>query len=304
MNFRTMLGRLVTLLFALALVATACGSDDPPNDETTAEPTDTQSEPAAADDPEDPDDDTSESVSGLPDLGGREITVAVTNAYLPFSYIDAATGEPGGWDYAAMDEICERLNCTYTVETFDFDPTIQAVADGQFDMSANGITITDARAQVVDFSDGYINIDQRILVHKEETVVDGPQSLTDADCLVGSQTGTTNFETAVTLVGEGRIQAFDDFGTAVAALLSRDVCAIVIDETAGQGYVGRNAEDLELVGESLSSDQLGLVFGQGSDLVEPFNAALNEMRADGTLERLAAEFFSGSFTLTYDDIEG
>jgi polar amino acid transport system substrate-binding protein len=58
-----------------------------------------------------------------------------------------------------------------------------------------------------------------------------------------------------------------------------------------------------LTGDSLSSDQLGFVFPKGSDLVEPFNMALDALRANGTLDQLAQEYFSDEFTLTYDDLE-
>ena len=53
-----------------------------------------------------------------------------------------------------------------------------------------------------------------------------------------------------------------------------------LKRTAGQGYVGVNADSLTLVGESLSSDQLGFIFPKGSDLVEPINAALAELTAE------------------------
>src|SRR5690606_17267842 len=95
--------------------------------------------------------------SGLPDLGGREITVAVENAYLPFNYIDPSTGEPAGWDYDALNAICGLLNCQPTFVEAGWEGMIQAVADGQYDMAADGITINEERAQLVDFSDGYIN---------------------------------------------------------------------------------------------------------------------------------------------------
>jgi len=75
-----------------------------------------------------------------------------------------------------------------------------------------------------------------------------------------------------------------------------------MDETAGQGYVGVNADKLELVGPSLSSDELGFIYPKGSDLVEPINAALDSMKADGFLETLAQKYFSDNFTITYDDI--
>ena len=80
--------------------------------------------------------------------------------------------------------------------------------------------------------------------------------------------------------------------------------AVIIDETAGQGYIGVNADQLKLVGESMSSDQLGFAFPKGSDLVAPFNAALAELRANGTLDALAEKYFSDQFTVTYEDLEG
>ena len=78
--------------------------------------------------------------------------------------------------------------------------------------------------------------------------------------------------------------------------------AVIIDETAGQGYVGESAEDLMLVGPSLSSDQLGFIFPKGSDLVAPVNLALAAMKEDGTLEEISTLFFGPTFTITYDDI--
>src|SRR5690606_20364199 len=249
------------------------------------------------------DSDGGDSDGEMPDLGGREITIAVENAYLPFNYIDAETGEPAGWDYEALDEICSRLNCTPVYQTFAWEPMIQAVADGQFDVAADGITITDERAEVVDFSIGYINIEQRLMVRLgEDRFADIDEFVADSSLKIGSQTGTTNFNTAIELVGQDRVVAFEQFGFAVQALISGDVDAVIIDETAGQGYVGENADEVELIGDSLSSDQLGFIFPKGSDLVEPFNAAIRAMIADGTMEELAEKYFSDAFTITYDDI--
>jgi polar amino acid transport system substrate-binding protein len=241
---------------------------------------------------------------GLPDLGGREVTIAVENQYLPFNYIDPETGEPAGWDYDTWDTICEMLNCVPVYVEAGWEGMIQAVADGQYDAAADGITITDERAEIVDFSDGYINIEQRLLVRADEDRFSSVEEVQNDDSMViGTQVGTTNFETARELFGEDRIQAFETFPFAVQALLSGDVDAVVIDEVAGQGYVGENAEELKLVGESMSSDSLGFIFPQGSDLVEPVNMVLAEMKASGQLEELAQQYFSDAFTITYEDLE-
>ncbi len=239
----------------------------------------------------------------LPDLEGREITIAIENAYLPFSYISLETGEPEGWDYDAWDEITSRLNATPNYVETAWDGMIAAVAEGQYDAAANGITITPERAEIVDFSDGYIQISQRLLTQLDEDRFDSAETLVaNEELTIGSQVGTTNYELSVDLVGEDRVVSFNDFGLAVQALLAGDVDAVMMDETAGQGYVGVNADQLQLVGEPLQSGELGFIYPKGSDLVEPVNLALESMRLDGTLDTLAERYFSDQFTITYDDI--
>jgi polar amino acid transport system substrate-binding protein len=238
------------------------------------------------------------------DLKCREVTVAVENAYLPFNYIDPDTGKPAGWDYDAWDGICTRLHCKPVYTEAAWEGMIQAVADGQFDAAADGITITDDRAEIVDFSDGYINIDQRLLVRKDETRISSIEDIVnDPDLKLGTQTGTTNYETAAKFLPEDRIQAFEQFPFAVQALIAGDIDAVIIDEVAGQGYLGENADALKLVGPSLSSDELGFIFPKGSDLVGPVNQAIAAMKTDGTLADLNLKYFGPDFTITYDDLE-
>ncbi|HUF97626.1 MAG TPA: transporter substrate-binding domain-containing protein [Ilumatobacter sp.] len=284
--------RAVAVVAVLGIVAAACGDDDETTDTTTAAATDTTE--AAADT-------TAPAASGEFDLGGATVTVAVENAYLPFNYIDAATGEPAGWDYETIDAICVILNCVPEYQTFAWEPMIQAVADGQFDMAADGITITEERAEVVDFSDGYINIDQRLLV-AVDSGFESVDDVLDSDCTVTSQTGTTNLATAQEVFGEDRVIALEEFGFVVQSVIAGDNCAAIIDETAGQGYVGANADAVKLVGDSLSSDQLGFIFPKGSELVAAFNYALGVMKEDGSLQEISSKYFGDSFTITYDDI--
>lgn len=279
---------LTSVLALLLLVVTACVAPAP----APAPAEEAASEEMASDD------------GGLPDLGGREVTVAVENAYLPFNYISLATGEPAGWDYEALEAICGVLNCTPVFVEAAWDGMIQAVSDGQYDVAADGITITEDRAEIVDFSNGYISIEQRIMVRIDEDRFASPEDLAADETLrIGSQPGTTNYETGVALVGDDRIDAFETFAFAVQALIVGDVDAVLMDETAGQGYVGVNADSIKLVGDSLSSDELGFIFPKGSDLVGPFNAALAELDANGTMEELAVKYFTDEFTVTYDDIQ-
>lgn len=241
---------------------------------------------------------------GLPDLGGREVTVAVENAYLPFNYIDPDTGEPAGWDYEVWNEMCRLLNCVPVYTEAAWEGMILAVSDGQFDAAADGITITDEREEIVDFSDGYINVDQRLLVRKDETRIEKIEDIVaDESLKLGTQTGTTNYEVATQYLPAERVSAFEQFPFAVQALIEGEIDAVIIDETAGQGYLGENADQLKLVGPSLSGDELGFIFENGSDLVEPVNLALKAMVASGFMNEVNLKYFGPAFTITYDDLE-
>jgi polar amino acid transport system substrate-binding protein len=240
---------------------------------------------------------------GLPDLGGREVTVAVENAYLPFNYIDPVSAEPAGWDYEVWNEMCRLLNCVPVYTEAAWEGMIQAVADGQFDAAADGITITADREEIVDFSMGYINVDQRLLVRKDETRIDSIEDIVaDEGLKLGTQTGTTNYEVATDYLPAERVSAFEQFPFAVQALIAGEIDAVIIDETAGQGYLGENADALKLVGPSLSGDQLGFIFPNGSDLVGPVNQALEALIANGFLNEVNTRFFGPSFSVTYDDL--
>ena len=239
----------------------------------------------------------------LPDLGGRTVSVAIENAYLPYNYVDAETGEIGGFDYDFFGEICNRLNCELDYTEFAWEGTIQAVGDGTFDTAGGGITITEVREETLDFTDSYISVDQRLIVGLGEDRFATLEEFGQMDELtVCSQTGTTNAETAIANFGEDRVILFETFGFAVQALLAGDCDSVIMDETAGQGYQGENADSIQLLEGVLSADELGVPFPNGSDLVAPFNAAIASMKADGSLFELGSKYFTDAFTVTYDDI--
>jgi polar amino acid transport system substrate-binding protein len=268
------------LFFALAMVATACSTAAVPCDEveiTTGE-------------------------NGLPDLDGCEFTFAVENAYLPFNYIDATTGEAMGWDYDVFNYMGELMNFTPVYVPTAWDGMIQATADGQFMIAGDGITITSERDEIVDFSDGYINLAQRVLVAVGNTEITSIEDLKNNDFVVATQKGTTNYDYAVDALGADKVKAFDDFNFAIQAVISGDADASIIDETAGLGYMGANKGDVKLVGGDLTSEQLGFAFPNGSPLVDVINQGLAEMVSNGELDKINAKYFSPDFAVTYDDI--
>ena len=268
------------LIFALALVATACSGTATPCDEV----------------------DITTGDNGLPDLGGCEFTFAVENAYLPFNYIDAETGEAMGWDYDVFNHMGELMNFTPVYVPTAWDGMIQATADGQFMIAGDGITITAERDEIVDFSNGYINLAQKVLVAADNAMVMSIDDLKSGDYTVAVQKGTTNYEFAVAQLGEDKVKAFDTFDFAIAAVISGDADASIIDETAGLGYMGANKDKVKLVGGDLTSEQLGFAFPNGSPLVDVVNQGLAAMTDSGKLGEINAKFFSPDFAVTYDDI--
>jgi len=304
---------IISLLTALVLALAACGGAPAPAEKPAEKTTEAPKEAAKATEApkttEAPKEEAKATeapkaeAAALPDLGGRKISIAVENAYLPFNYIDLKTGKPDGWDYDAWHEICKRINCVPDFVESRWDGMIVAVSQGQFDVGADGVTITDERAKVVDFSKGYISVQQRLLVRiDEKRFATTDEFKANKELLIGTQIGTTNYNTAEKWVGAERVRTFDEFGLAVQALIAGDVDAVIIDETAGLGYQGVNADKVKLVGDSLSSDQLGFIYPKGSDLVKPIDAALSAMKADGFLDTLAKKYFSANFTITYEDI--
>lgn len=290
----------LSLLLVLILALAACGGDDNDSGGEGGETSDNPVEVVATEVMDaatsEPGEDTPAG-GALPDLAGREVTIAVENAYPPFNFVNPATGQAEGWDYDAWNEICRLLNCKPDYKETAWEGMIQAVGNGDYDVGADGVTITEERAQTVDFSDGYIAVDQRLLVRADESRFANMDEFAAGDFRIGTQTGTTNYETATGLLPEDRIQAYEQFGFAVAALLNGDVDAVIMDETAGQGYVGNNATDLKLIGDPITSDQLGFIFPKGSDLVAPVNQALAAMRESGKLDELADKYFSDKFQM-------
>lgn len=222
---------------------------------------------------------------GLPDLGGRTITVAVENAYPPFNMIDEASGEGVGWDYDAVREICARINCTPDFRQAAWDGIFPAMNAGEYDMLADGVTITDERKQQVDFSIPYVIVGQVLLVRADETA-SVEEFKSDESKLIATQIGTTNEIVAKENFSEERIQSFEDFGAAVLALLSGDADAVVIDNISALGFMEANPDQLKVAGQLTSDEQLGFVFPPGSELRAAVDAALEQMIADGTLDEL------------------
>jgi ABC-type amino acid transport substrate-binding protein len=233
----------------------------------------------------------------LSDLGGRTVVAVTANDYTPLNFIDPGTGTAVGWEYDAVNEICVRLNCVVDWQVTSWEAMIAAINAGQFDVGMDGITINDERKTQVDFSDPYMTSQQFMLVRADEDRFTTPAEFAaDEELRIGSQAGTTSFYTAVYEVLDGdeanpRIHLFETFGASVQALLSGDVDMVLVDAASGRGYIGANPEALKIVGDPLATEEFGFIFPPGSDLVEPFNAAIDSLKQDKYLDYLNVKWF-------------
>ncbi|MCA0272110.1 MAG: transporter substrate-binding domain-containing protein [Proteobacteria bacterium] len=238
----------------------------------------------------------SAALAEVPNLEGREVTVVTENAYPPLQFLDAE-GKAIGWEYDAMAEIAKRLNMVVKYENSSWDAMIPAVSEGQFDIGMTGITIKEDRKEKVDFSDAYMRSEMVMLVRGDESRFTDAASFKDnADLLIAAQPGTTPFYVSVYEVLDGdeanpRIKLMETFGATVEALKAGDVDLVLTDGTAGKGYVDASGGGLKIIGGPLGTEDFGFIFPKGSDLVAPVNAAIADMKADGTIDALNKTWF-------------
>ncbi len=225
------------------------------------------------------------------DLGGVTLRVGSDTTSPPMEYIDSASGAIVGFDVDVVNAICAKINCTAEFITTGWDGIFAALQGGQFDLVASGVSITEERSAVMDFSEPYIINGQAILVQVDN------QALTVADFQAGghrlaAQANTTDAATAEEIVGKDNVQAYDTFNAAVLALQNGDVDGVVINGANAPAYEAQFAGQLVASIRDLKSDPLGLVFQKGDARRDAFNEGLAAIKADGTLDALIAKYWT------------
>ena len=222
------------------------------------------------------------------DLGGQIVNIGSDTTYPPHEFIE--DGVVKGFDVDVVAAICERINCQPNWITTAWDGIFGALADGQFDMVVSGVTITEERDKIVDFSDPYIIVQQGVLMRVEDAdkTIDDFKS---GAMRLASQNGTTNAALGEELVGRDNLALFDAFNNAVVALQNGDVDGVIIDSTSAAAYEQEFAGELTVAITGLSSDPLGLVFQEGSELQDAFNEGLQAIKDDGTLNELIIKWW-------------
>lgn len=235
-----------------------------------------------------------QATGGLPeapvkDLGGREVSIMVENAYPPFNFIDKVTNEGAGWDYDVWREICRRLNCTPVFVEAAWPP-FELLAAGEVDVAADGITLTFPRSLAIDYSDPYIEYGQVMVIRSDSPWTSEEEFAADESATVGAQPGTTNEGLALKLVGESRVKGFAESPIAVEALLAGDIDGVPLDEVAAVEYLKQHPDKLKSGFKLTSGELLAFIFPPGSPLIGSVDLALQEMINDGTMDKYCQQW--------------
>ena len=262
-------------LTAAALALTACGGSASSTASSTASSA-SSSEAAST-----------SAAAELTTVEAGKLTMA-TNATFPPYEMTTDSGEIEGIDVDTAKAIAEKLGLELQIDDMDFDAALLSVQQGKADIVMAGVTVTDERKAVMDFSDSYATGIQSIIV-PEGSDIASPDDL--AGKKIGTQRGTTGYIYCSDDFGDDAVVAYDDGLTAVQALKNGQVDAVVIDNAPAEEYVAANP-GLVILDTSYAEEDYAIGMAKGSALEDAVNAALEELKADGTLQSIVDKYIT------------
>ncbi|WP_156182528.1 ABC transporter substrate-binding protein [Faecalibacterium prausnitzii] len=262
-------------LTAAALALTACGGSASSTASSTASSA-SSSEAAST-----------SAAAELTTVEAGKLTMA-TNATFPPYEMTTDSGEIEGIDVDTAKAIAEKLGLELQIDDMDFDAALLSVQQGKADIVMAGVTVTDERKAVMDFSDSYATGIQSIIVPNGSDIA-SPDDL--AGKKIGTQRGTTGYIYCSDDFGDDAVVAYDDGLTAVQALKNGQVDAVVIDNAPATEYVAANP-GLVILDTSYAEEDYAIGMAKGSALEDAVNAALEELKADGTLQSIVDKYIT------------
>ena len=266
-------------LSVAALALTACGGSS--STASSAAASSVASSAAAS----------SEAASAAADFTTVEagkLTMA-TNATFPPYEMTTDNGTIEGIDVDTAQAIADKLGLELQVDDMDFDAALLSVQQGKADIAMAGITVTDERKAVMAFSDSYATGIQSIIVPEGSDIATADDL---AGKKIGTQRGTTGYLYCSDDFGEDAVVAYDNGLTAVQALNNGQVDAVVIDNEPAKAYVESNP-GLKILDTSYAEEDYAIGMNKDNTaLLDAVNAALEELKADGTLDAIVAKYIT------------
>ena len=214
--------------------------------------------------------------------------IMATNATFPPYEMTTDAGTIEGIDVDTAQAIAEKLGLELQIDDMDFDAALLSVQQGKADIAMAGITVTDERMAVMSFSDSNATGIQSVIVPEGSDIA----SVDDlAGKKIGTQRGTTGYLYCSDDFGEDAVVAYDNGLTAVQALNNGQVDAVVIDNAPAKEYVAANP-GLKVLETSYAEEDYAIGMAKGSSLEDVVNAALEELKADGTLQSIVDKYIT------------
>jgi polar amino acid transport system substrate-binding protein len=278
--------KFLALLLALTLVFALCacgsGSDgEDVADTTAADTTDTT--------------DTADTTADTADTTTAEFTTVTegkltmsTNAAFPPYEMTTDDGGFEGIDVEIAQAIADKLGLELVVDDMDFDAALLAAQNGKSDIIMAGVTVTDERKLVMEFSDSYSTGVQVVIVKEgSDVTIDNL-----GDQTIGTQRGTTGNIYCTDDYGEDHVVAYDNGITAVQALLNGQVDCVVIDSAPAQEFVAAN-EGLTILDTEYVTEDYAIGMAKGNTaLLDAVNTALKELQDDGTVQSIVDKYIN------------
>ena len=296
---KKILALLLALVLVFGLVACASSSDteEPATDADTAETTDNTEDTAEDAAPAEEDAAAEEG-----DTAAAEFTTVEegklhmsTNAAFPPYEMTTDDGGFEGIDVEVADAIAKKLGLELVVDDMAFDAALTAVQTGQSDIAMAGITVTDERLEIMDFSDTYATGVQVVIV-KEDSPIQTIDDLANAE-MIGCQAATTgyifcSYPPEEGGYGEDHVTAYENGALAVMALVNGQVDAVVIDNAPAQEFVKQNP-GLKILDTEFAVEDYAIAFNKDNTaLNEAVNNALAELLADGTVQGIVDKYIN------------
>ena len=178
--------------------------------------------------------------------------------------------------------ICGNLGLTAEPYSIDFDSALVAPGAGKADAVVSGVTVKEERKNSLEFTIPYVTIVQGVVFKAgAEITMDNI-----GEKMIGVQSGTTGQGAAVDNFGEDHVRAYDKYSIAFQALLNGQIDCIMVDDMVGAAYL-KQIPGLEMISTGYTPEDFAFGFAKGNlELVEAFNAELQKLIDDGTIEQI------------------
>ena len=223
-----------------------------------------------------------------------------TNAqFPPYEMVADGEGFNGtgfeGIDIEIASALADKLGLELVIDDMEFDSALLAVQNNAADMMLAGLSYSEDRDEVMDFTDSYATGVQVVIVK------DGSGVTMDnlGDYMIGTQRGTTGYIYASDTpenggYGEDHVIAYDNGATAVQELINGTIDAVIIDQAPAEEYVAANADaGLTILDGAWVEEQYCVAVDEGNTvLLDALNTALNELISDGTVQTIIDKYIT------------